>query len=259
MSDQKDSFTDPASEGDPCSSCTNRVCETGQGCDYQNEMDKMLGIYSFRDEPMDFAETPQEKAEREGNFLPAPLEPSAQVVEPLLQPLAENAPKPNRLDFDVSLQPKPPARRGRPPAGSPKPQVPKKKQGAQPGNLNALKHGLYVQGNAIHNTSPLERARLFDLNTAVNHYKDFIDLAYEKGIKLTDIDKINDTLRNLSLAAIALTRLLNVYDHGRTTYLPFDRGARINRSMHKLIDYYNNQIDSFMGIPDPPPDSALEE
>jgi hypothetical protein len=246
MSDQNDFTSRNGEEEDPCSSCTDRVCEAGQGCDYQNELDKMLGIYSYREEPMDFTETPQEKALREGIPLPS-------------SPLSDHQPKPNRLDFQPSAQPKSPARRGRPPAGSPKSEAPKRKQGAQPGNLNALKHGLYVQGNAIHNTSPLERAQLFDLNTAVNHYKDFINLAYEKGMKLTDIDKINDTLRNLSLAAIALTRLLNTLDNGCTSYLPFDRGARINRSMLKLIDYYNSQIDSFMGVSDTAPESAPDE
>ena len=135
-------------------------------------------------------------------------------------------------------------------------QVTKKKRGAPPGNLNALKHGLYVQGNAIYNTSPLERAQLFDLNTAVIQYKDYINRTYQNGVKQTDIDKINETMRNLSLAAIALTRLLNAYDHGRTSMLPFDRNARVNRSMQKIVDYYNNQIDSFMGKSDTAPDSA---
>jgi len=137
-----------------------------------------------------------------------------------------------------------------PPAATPGPQVDKKKKGGQPGNLNALKHGLYVQGNAIYNTSPLERAQLFDLNNAVLQYKDYINLTYQNGVKQTDMDKINETMRNLSLAAIALTRLLHAYDHGRTSMLPFDRDASTNRSMQKIVEFYNNQIDSFMGKSD---------
>lgn len=141
----------------------------------------------------------------------------------------------------------------------PNPQTAKKKRGAPLGNLNALKHGLYVKGNAIYNTSPLERAQLFDLNTAVIQYKDYINLTYQHGIKQTEMDKINETMRNLSLAAIALTRLLNAYEHGRTSMLPFDRNARVNRSMQKIIEYFNNQIDSFMGKSDTLSDPLHEE
>lgn len=34
----------------------------------------------------------------------------------------------------------------------------KRLRGGQPGNLNALKHGLYVTGNLIYNNTPIERA-----------------------------------------------------------------------------------------------------
>ena len=216
----------------------------------QNEMDEPEEYYPrLRLDPHDYPD--QIPIEKFLEMYPPPEEsspPSASSEPPteIIQPLPSQEPP--------AVPSQPIARRGRPPVDKPKPQ--KKKKGGQPGNLNALKHGLYVQGNAIYNSSPIERAQLYDLNTAVIQYKDYINRTYQNGVKQTDIDKINETMRNLSLAAIALTRLLNAYDHGRTSMLPFDRNARVNRSMQKIVDYYNNQIDSFMGKSDTAPDSA---
>jgi hypothetical protein len=42
-------------------------------------------------------------------------------------------------------------------------------RGDQPGNLNALKHGLYVEGNTICNLTPIERANLCDFNDIIVH------------------------------------------------------------------------------------------
>lgn len=263
MSDQNDSF-ETNEEEDICINCTTRGCDTPAGCDYQTDFDKSMGIYSYRDTPMDFAMT---NAERVRKGLPpivgnGPLtsDPPTQPLPPLIP--ADPAlllgpagiPEPNRVETSPVDPPVIKRRPGRPPSGTPKVRIPKKPSGGQAGNLNALKHGLYVQGNALHNTSPLERSQLFDLKTAVNQYKNFINFTYENGLKLTEMDQINETLRTLSIAAIALTRLLNVHDQADPNYLPFDKNARTPRSMQKLVDFYNNKISSFMDTSDPSSD-----
>jgi hypothetical protein len=154
------------------------------------------------------------------------------------------SPKPNRLAF-ATPDGKP--KRGRPPSKKPSPPRPPKKPGGQPGNLNAMKHGLYVHGNAICNTNPVERAQLFDLNSAVNQYKDYINFTYEKGLKLADISQINDTLRSLSHAAMALARLLQVHDEHSRTSLNIDPSKKPEYNYPKLVELFNDKIDAFMG------------
>jgi len=201
----------------------------------------------FDDCPDEFNEDPFDSDTYPGQV---PIEKILEMYPPPAETSPPTAPQ-------IEIIPPPPSQETPPPPSDPP--VAKKKRGAPPGNLNALKHGLYVQGNAIYNTSPLERAQLFDLNTAVLQYKDYINLTYQNGVKQTEMDKINETMRNLSLAAIALTRLLNAYEHGRTSMLPFDRNARTSRSMQKIIEYFNNQIDSFMGKSDTLTDPLPEE
>mgnify|MGYP001016223393 CR=1 FL=1 len=244
---------EPNFDEEPCASCTTRGCQTSSGCDYQTDFDKMLGIYSFRDAPADFA---LNNAERARAGLPPIPGNDSLLLDPPPSPSLDSPPDPDH-PADHSIIPIAVKRKpGRPPSGVKKEPQPKKTSGGQPGNLNALKHGLYAQGNAILNTSPLERAQLFDLQTAVNQYKTFITKTYENGLKQTDMNVINETMHTLSVAAIALTRLLQVHDQGIHTHLPFDRNARINRSAYKLINFYNQQIASFMGQEVTPADQA---
>ena len=222
-----------------CTACTDRICEKDDGCSYQSEMDKMLGIHSYRLTPEDWAVTPSERACQA-------LPPSAEQL--LLEGksgVIENSAKP----------PAPaPKKRGRPPktqsskvqgAGSSAVVIPRH-PGGQPGNLNAVKHGLYVQGSAIYNTNPLERAALFDLNYAIDHLKAYFDHTFEEGMKLKSMAEINETLHNLSLASIALTRLIICHDRTRFFNLPADRKMRKNPTQSQVLDYYRRKVDSFM-------------
>lgn len=100
----------------------------------------------------------------------------------------------------------------------------KRLRGGQPGNLNALKHGLYVRNTAIYNNTPIERAQLNDLNEVITHFKQYIEHLFQLGIASKDLQDANITLRSLSLASMALTRL--VHTQSKYYLVELDRGFR---------------------------------
>lgn len=87
-----------------------------------------------------------------------------------------------------------------------------RRRGGQPGNLNHLKHGLYIEGKSIRNTTPIERAQLCDLNLIITRTKDYINRLYEEGLKCKTIAEYNLTMHNISSAAMALTRLISIHN-----------------------------------------------
>jgi hypothetical protein len=88
----------------------------------------------------------------------------------------------------------------------------KRLRGGQPGNLNALKHGLYVRHASIYNNTPIERSQLNDLNEVITHFKQFIEHLFQLGIASKDLQESNITLRSLALASMALTRLVHTQE-----------------------------------------------
>lgn len=95
-----------------------------------------------------------------------------------------------------------------------------RKRGGQPGNLNAIRHGLYVQGTHIRNTTPLERAELLDLRVEVQMVRNYMRHLYTLGLASKDLIEVNETSRSLSLAAIGLARLLKQHDDSICTSTP---------------------------------------
>jgi hypothetical protein len=63
----------------------------------------------------------------------------------------------------------------------------KEKKGGQPGNSNALKHGLYVHHKRIRNINPIEKAALYDLTEHIRYMKDYLKHLYELGSKSTNL------------------------------------------------------------------------
>ena len=220
---------------DFCANCQREDCE---GCDYQSPIDKILGIFPFHDNPL------------ETEFHRTDPAPQHAVPSSSLGPV-QTGPKPNRLVF--SIQNSVPEKR---PRGRPRkkqeddsitaPGVAKRRPGGQPGNLNALKHGLYVQDSGIYNTNPVERAMLFDFNTALIHLKDFFDYTFENGLKKTSMTEINDTLRTLSIASMAMVRIADFQDHHIYTGLPRSLSEAKKSSMSRLIDHFDRKVSSFM-------------
>jgi hypothetical protein len=154
--------------------------------------------------------------------------------------------RPGRLD-DSSIAPGVAKRRpGRLDDSIIAPGEAKRRPGGQPGNLNALKHGLYVQGSGIYNTNPVERAMLFDFNTALIHLKDFFDYTFENGFKKTSMSEINETLRTLSIASLAMVRIADFHDHHIYSGLPNNLSEAKKSSMTRLIDHFDRKVSSFM-------------
>ena len=154
-------------------------------------------------------------------------------VTPLKEPAKRRTPKPQLQNDPQAIK----KGKGRPKKEK-DPSIPKRKPGGQPGNLNAIRHGLYVEGNAIHNTNPIDRARLFDLNHAIQYLKDYIDTTYHNGKKLKNTIEINDTLRALSLASLAVTRLISSHQQMGVSFLPSDLRTSRTTSLQKIQNYY---------------------
>lgn len=128
--------------------------------------------------------------------------------------------------------------------------TPKHKRGAQPGNLNAYKHGLYLEGKTIRNTTPFERAQLFDLNNIIIKYKEFMTITYEQGLKCRTVSEVNDTMRSLAIASMALVRLLNLHNQFQSTSLPGDMVLTRRSTVMNLVEHYKKKMASFMDLSD---------
>lgn len=123
-----------------------------------------------------------------------------------------------------------------------------RRRGAQPGNLNHLKHGLYIEGRSIRNTTSIERAQLFDLNLIITRTKDYINRLYEEGLKCKTIAEYNLTMHNISSAAMALTRLISIHNQFQNTSLPSDFVVTKKSTVLNLVDYYKNRISSVIDL-----------
>ena len=123
--------------------------------------------------------------------------------------------------------------------------VEKRKKGAQPGNTNALKNGLYIHHKHVHNINPIEKAALYNLTDHIKYLKDYLAYLYEVGKKQNDIYLINDTARSLAVISIALGRLIHVHELHSAEPLPPDLLG---------IDYYDPDYQ-----PDQYKDPTLDE
>lgn len=107
----------------------------------------------------------------------------------------------------------------------------KRKRGGQPGNKNALKHGLYIQGNFLYNLTPYERASLSDTRDIIEHFKTYMEHLYSLGIHSKDLEMVNITIRSYAAAAVALTRLLQSSHEHSSVLLPSSYRTRGNHNV----------------------------
>jgi hypothetical protein len=179
-----------------------------------NNLDRYQPIFNEADYPPPPGETPVPQKKQ-----PAPVPQPPVVVEPIQKKRGSQAVAP------VIKRP-----------------VKRKRRGGQPGNSNAVKHGLYIHHKTVRNTNPIEKAALFDLTDHIQALKNSLKLLYELGLKSTDLHEVNDTVRSLSLGSIALNRLINTHEAYSAVPLPDDLLG---------IDYYDEsfQLEDYI---DPP-------
>ncbi|HCS39466.1 MAG TPA: hypothetical protein DIW44_07775 [Anaerolineaceae bacterium] len=125
-----------------------------------------------------------------------------------------------------------------------------RRRGGQPGNLNHLKHGLYIESRSIRNTTAIERAQMTDLIQIITRTKDFINRLYEEGLKCKTIAEYNLTMHNISSAAIALTRLISIHSQFQNTSLPSDFIVTKKTTVLNLVEHYKNRISSVIDLSD---------
>ncbi len=90
---------------------------------------------------------------------------------------------------------------------------PRRKRGAQPGNKNAFKHGLYSNARVAFSTlTPAERDGLHDIKGLIKHVKAQMEHLYQVGMNTQDITEANRTMGSMAAAAISLVRLLKAED-----------------------------------------------
>lgn len=88
--------------------------------------------------------------------------------------------------------------------------IPKRPRGAQPGNLNALKHGRYLTSDHLPDVMPLDPTHFSDLGKYIAMIKKFMQFTYDEGMNSTHPQEVRDTLHLLSLAGLSISRLANL-------------------------------------------------
>jgi len=87
----------------------------------------------------------------------------------------------------------------------------KGKRGGQPGNTNALRHGYYARNLGMSSPSKLKEEDMRNLLGEAAMIKDYMFILYNCNLEIRDSMVLAETLRALSLAGMALARLLQVH------------------------------------------------
>lgn len=83
--------------------------------------------------------------------------------------------------------------------------------GAQPGNTNALKHGFYARNLGLESPSTIDEKEMRNLLGEAAMLKDFMFKLYSINMESTSSAVLAETLRALSMAGMALSRLMLVH------------------------------------------------
>lgn len=87
----------------------------------------------------------------------------------------------------------------------------KGRRGGQPGNTNALRHGFYAKNLGMYSPSKLKEEEMRNLLGEAAMIKDYMYILYNCNLEIRDSMVLAETLRALSLAGMALARLLQVH------------------------------------------------
>lgn len=93
----------------------------------------------------------------------------------------------------------------------------RKRRGAPRGNKNAFRHGFYARDLGVISPCKLDEYELRNLMGEVSMIKDYMHILYKKNLASDDADVLTDTLRALSLAGMAVSRLLLTNSRVRIT------------------------------------------
>lgn len=88
----------------------------------------------------------------------------------------------------------------------------KKKRGAQPGNLNALKHGFYLNHTNLRGAAPLKSADLSSVSDAITAIREHIRRTSEFNLDHVTLEEVTEATRSIALAGLALVRLIAIQD-----------------------------------------------
>ena len=124
----------------------------------------------------------------------------------------------------------------------------KRRRGGQPGNLNAFKHGLYIEGRSVRNTTPIERAQLFDLNEIITLAKQFTIASYLASLKSKNLDEFNTSGRSLGIHASGLSRLMTIHNQFQNSSLPSDFIVTKKTTVMHLADHYKKKLTNIIDI-----------
>lgn len=92
-----------------------------------------------------------------------------------------------------------------------------KGRGAPNGNKNAMRHGFYAKNLGLTSPAKLDEFELRNLMGEVAMLKDYMHILYTKNLDSSDPIVLTETLRALSLAGMAVSRLLLVHCQVRIT------------------------------------------
>jgi hypothetical protein len=93
----------------------------------------------------------------------------------------------------------------------------KLKRGAQPGNLNALKHGYYLSAAHLRGTAPLKVADLDGVSETIAYIRGFIHQTYESKLNTTSLAEVSEATNSLALAGLAIARLITLNNKLRSS------------------------------------------
>lgn len=124
-----------------------------------------------------------------------------------------------------------------------------RKKGGQPGNQNALKHGLYIREGYLSNLSPVDRANLCNCKDIIEHFKQYMEHLFAIGLQSKDLAEVNETLRSMSIASMALTRLIHTQENNHNFDVPGlkrkpYRSPSISATHRGLLKYLSASTDS---------------
>ncbi len=92
-----------------------------------------------------------------------------------------------------------------------------KRRGAPNGNRNALRHGFYAKNLGMASPANFDEREMRNLLGEAAMLKDYMYILYTCNLEIRDSAVLAETLRALSLAGMALSRLLQVHNEIRIT------------------------------------------